>query len=330
MVSTLAVTNFFPSPAHPVSGTFIERQVAGLRQVGVDVDVMIVDREGAGMKVYGGLGKRVRAKVSGSSYDLVHVMYGGVMAEIVTRATDIPTVVSFCGSDLLGEHSSGRLRAAAAGYGVWASRQAARRASGVVVKSANLRDALPAGVPARRVKIIPNGIDLERFRPLPRPECQERLEWQADTFHILFCDRDAPVKRFDLAVAACEALRARGVDTELHVLRRVPHEEVPLWLNAADVLLLTSVHEGSPNIVKEALACDRPVVSTDVGDVRARIEGIDGCWIAEADPSDLANNLEAVHRGPRVVSGRASVYDLSLEAVAARLQQFYLEILNGG
>jgi teichuronic acid biosynthesis glycosyltransferase TuaC len=107
----------------------------------------------------------------------------------------------------------------------------------------------------------------------------------------------------------------------------VPHEEVPVWLNASDVVLLTSLHEGSPNIVKEALACNIPVVSVDVGDVRERIQGIEGCYLVDPEPGDLAAKLQMVHAGSRRVVSRIKIQELSLERVALQLKKFYSEVL---
>lgn len=329
-ISVLAVTNIFPNPRSPSSGTFVERQVFGLRRAGIDVEVMFVDRESEGMASYRRVPGRVRNALAGGAHDLVHVMYGGILADLATRAATVPTAVSFCGSDLAGAKRSGVVRELTAGYGVRASHRAAKRATGVIVKSANLRDALPVGVDPARVRIIPNGVDFERFRPLPGDECRRHLGWADEGFHVVFHDRGDPDKRLDLATAACDELRRRGVPVQLHLMTALAHDEVPQWLNAADVLLLTSLHEGSPNTVKEALACDRAVVSTDVGDVRERIEGIEGCWMADADPTDLAVKLAAVHRRPRprTVAGRAAVSELSLEAVARRMGEFYDHILE--
>lgn len=329
-ISVLAVTNIYPTAGSPSSGTFVERQIAGLRRAGIDVGVVFVDRESEGMAAYRTVPGRVRAAVTDGTYDLVHVMYGGVLADLATRAATLPTVVSFCGSDLLGAQRAGWLRRLTAGYGVRRSHRAARRATGVVVKSANLRDALPDDVDRTRVRIIPNGVDFERFRPLPGQDCRRGLGWADDEFHVVFHDRGDPDKRLDLAASACEELGRRGVAVRLHLMTNLAHDEVPQWLNAADVLLLTSLHEGSPNTVKEALACDRPVVSTNVGDVGERIGGIDGCWIVEPDATDVADKLAAVHARPRprTVGGRSAMSSLSLEAVARRMGDFYADILE--
>jgi len=329
-ISVLAVTNIFPNPRSPSSGTFVERQVAGLRGAGITVEVLFVDRETEGMASYRRAGARVKAAVSGGRHDLVHSMYGGVLADVATRAAGIPSVVSFCGSDLMGAQRSGLVSRATAAYGVRASHRAARRASGVIVKSAGLGDALPGDVDRTKVSIIPNGVDFERFRPLPGQGCRSRLGWGEEEFHVVFHDRGDPDKRLELAGAACDELGRRAVPVSLHLMRNLVHDEVALWLNAADVLLLTSLHEGSPNTVKEALACDRAVVATDVGDVRERLHDIDGCWVAGADAVDLADKLATVHRRPRPrrVAGREAMAGLSLEAVAQRMLDFYAGILD--
>ena len=322
----LAVTNMYPTPHAPTSGTFVEQQIKGLKQIGVEVDVMFVDRKRKGMGVYLGLGSEVRARMRSFQANLIHVMYGGIMADQVTRAVnDVPTVVSFCGSDLLGELLSGSIRRLISGYGVVASRRAAKRATGIVVKSKNLQDALPADVDGSKVRLIPNGVDLERFKPLDREKCREQLGWTIDAFHVLVPVGD-PLKRPELARTAVEIVKRSGIQVEMHELRGVPHEMVPTWLNGCDVIVLSSLHEGSPNIIKEALACDLAVVSVDVGDVAERIKGIKGCYLGLPEPGDLAAKLGMVHAGTRRVAGRVKVQELSLQRIALRLEDFYSEV----
>lgn len=325
----LAVTNLYPTPAHPALGTFVEQQVKGLRDIGVVVDVELVDRATQGMRVYWGAGARVRQRARALGADLVHVMYGGILADEVTReVTDRPRMVSFCGSDLLGELLSGWRRRFISGLGVSASHRAARRADAIIVKSRNLKEALPRGLDLKPVVILPNGVDLARFSPLDRAACRHQLGWSRDGFHVLFpANTGDPRKRPGLARAAMDLLGAQGVPAELHPLRGVPHDQVPLWLNACDAVLVTSLAEGSPNIVKEALACDVAVVSVDVGDVRERLEGIAGSYLAAPDPADLARHLDLVRHGPGRVAGRERMADLSIERVAKRLELLYRETL---
>src|SRR5262245_33718686 len=316
----LAITNFYPTPQNPASGTFVERQIESLRELGLEVEVLFLDRVKKGVSVYRGLPDKVCARLARFEPDLVHVMYGGVMAAQVTRSVhDRPTVVSFCGSDLLGENASGALRKMISRIGVAASFRAARRASGIIVNSTNLFSLLPGEVRGK-TRVIPNGVDLRRFTVLDREVCRAQLGWTAGRFHVLFpANAGDPVKRAQLARAALAELEERGIQTEFHPLRGVRHEQVPVWLNASDALLLTSLHEGSPNIVKEALACQIPVVSVDVGDVRERIERVEGCYLADATPRDLAAKLTLVFDGPRRLRQATGIEELALDRIAIRL-----------
>jgi len=259
-------------------------------------------------------------------------MYGGVMADLVTMTVrDRPTVVTFHGSDLLGEQLSGIARRVIAGFGVWSSSRAARRATGIVTVSERLQAELPTDVDRTKIRIIPCGIDLARFRPMDREACRRDLGWRPDRFHVVFPSNSGnPVKRPALARAAVAAAKQLGVPAELHYLRGVPNTDVPLWMNASDVLLLTSLHEGSPTVVKEALACNLPVVSVNVGDVDEQLRGVPGCHVAPADSRELAMRMRTVYAtAPDVVAERrARVQHLSIERIAARLQHFYADVMT--
>jgi teichuronic acid biosynthesis glycosyltransferase TuaC len=326
----LAVTNLFPTPRLPTMGTFVEQQIVGLQRIGLEVDLMVVNRAEKGMGSYFTMGAALRERIGQFQPDVVHVMYGGVLAERVTSiVTERPVLISFCGSDLLGEQLSGVLRRIVSECGVLASHIAAKRAVGIIVKSRNLEEVLPVSVDRSKVKIIPNGISLKRFIPLDQLDCRKKLGWSLNKFHVLFpANAGDPVKRPFLAQAAIEAANRLGLNAEMHQLRGVPHEEVSIWLNASDAVLLTSLHEGSPNIIKEALACDVPVVSVDVGDVPERISGIDGCHIALPNSDDLAAKLYLVRERGGRIAGRERMQQISLEQTSLKLRSFYLEVLE--
>jgi glycosyltransferase involved in cell wall biosynthesis len=141
---------------------------------------------------------------------------------------------------------------------------------------------------------------------------------------VLFASSNAdPVKRPWLANAAVAEAVTLGVPAELHFLTGVPNSEVPEWLSASDVLLLTSLHEGSPTVVKEALACGVPIVSVDVGDVAERLEPIEGCFLAEPEPADLAAKLALVHRQRKRLDCRAQLEAISVRHIARQVRDFY-------
>jgi len=276
------------------------------------------------MGSYFKIGTELRNRVEQFQPDVIHVMYGGVLSERVTCIVkEKPVVVSFCGSDLLGERLSGVWRTIVSKCGVIASHISARRAAAVIVKSRNLEMALPTTVSRSKVRIIPNGIDFMRFRPLDQMDCREKLGWESNKFHVLFpANNGDPVKRPNLAQTAVKVTNQFGLNAEMYQLKGVAHEEVPIWLNASGVVLLTSLQEGSPNVIKEALACDVPVVSVDVGDVRERLHGIEGCYIATPDPQDLAEKLRLVGLQRDRIAGR-----ISLEQTSVSLSRLYEEVL---
>jgi glycosyltransferase involved in cell wall biosynthesis len=317
-VRILAVTN--------LRAPFVKKQVESLRKLGVDVDLLEVDRTHGGRRVYSMLGRRVRQVVAEWRPDIVHVIYGGVMADVVTRrVTQMPVVITFCGTDLVGGNEGHKLlKRLSVRYGVIASRRAALRARSIVVESKRLLAALPSGIDRARVWIVPDGVDLELFRPLDREDCRRQLGWGEDEKHVLFpASRTRPEKQFWLAKSAVEGLRAAGRRIQLHELVGVPHEHVPVWLSAADAVVMTSTHEGSPNTIKEALACNVAVVSVDVGDVHEWIDGIEGCFLAEATPEDVAEKLARTLDTTSRIDSRGAVSGLALACIAERLRDVY-------
>jgi glycosyltransferase involved in cell wall biosynthesis len=348
-MKVLAVTNMYPTPSAPTNGVFVEQQVKGMLSIGLQVRVVLIDRRQEGAVAYYRMAPKIRRAIADFEPDLIHVMYGGVMADRITRQKGLPPViVTYHGSDLMGDNLSGLRRKLVSYYGIYCSKTAARRASGVVVVARHLIKRLPECVRQQKVRVIACGIDLERFKPLDQHSCQQQLGWASDRSHILFASNSGdPVKRPWLAQAAVEQLNKKGVRAELHYLSGVSYSDVPAWINASNVFLLTSLHEGSPTIVKEAIACGVPIVSVDVGDVAERIEGIEGCCLAKAEPEDLALKLRWVlehgrtghGRSSRPASpvsdseekpnGRACVESLSHVDAARQLYQFYEEILAG-
>jgi glycosyltransferase involved in cell wall biosynthesis len=328
----LAITNMYPSPARPWMGTFVEQQVKGLVSAGVEVSVLYFDRKSEGPFIYYRMARRIHEAMATFDPHLIHVMYGGVMADQITRQRGLPpVVVTFHGSDVLGENLSGIWRKLVSRHGVRCSWAAARKAQGVVVVARHLKRALPADVDCRKVRVIPCGIDLDQFKPMDRETCRRQLGWNPGSFHVLFpANTGDPVKRPWLAQAAVQALKTHGVEAELHLLSGVPYAEVPCWINASDVLILTSLHEGSPTVVKESLACNVPVVSVVVGDVAERIAGVEGCHLAAAEPQELARKLLAVWKRKGRINAGPALSALSIRNVAGQLKTFYGELLDGG
>ncbi len=165
---------------------------------------------------------------------------------------------------------------------------------------------------------------------MPLEEARERLNFSQDKRLILFAaDPCNPVKRYTLAKEAVEKLK-EDFSVELIAARAVPHSLMPIYMSACDALLLTSLHEGSPNVVKEALACNLPVVSVDVGDVRDRLHEIEGCVVCANDsPETIAQGLAQVFIRQQRVSGREAVRHLDEKLLVEKLISVYEQAVAG-
>ena len=139
----LAITNVYPTAAFPARGVFVQEQIKGLRLIGVEVRLLFVNRRQEGPLAYYRLRSKVRNAIAEFEPDAIHVMYGGVMADQIVRRHHLrPVVVTFHGSDLLGENLSGWVRRLISSYGVYCSRRAAKTAEGVIVVARHLVGAL--------------------------------------------------------------------------------------------------------------------------------------------------------------------------------------------
>ncbi len=179
--------------------------------------------------------------------------------------------------------------------------------------------------------VIPCGVDLNVFRPYDRDEARSRLGWPRNKYLILFpFDPARRVKRYDLARAAVEQLKLNRGDVELVSVSSVENTEMPWCYSAADVMILCSDSEGSPTSVKEALACNLPVVATDVGDLSEILRGVVGSRLCKQDVSDIAFNLReviAISRSGRC-QGRTAMARYDQALTAQRIINVYKDVLG--
>ena len=156
------------------------------------------------------------------------------------------------------------------------------------------------------------------------------LGWSPEEKIVLFNAGTSPrVKRLDLAEQSVELLRRRIPNVSLKVLRGLtPHDELPLHMNAADCLLLTSDFEGSPDIIKEALACNLPIVSVDVGDVKERTSGVKQTAIVARDPAAIANEIALILSSNERSNGREKISELDASKIRDAVIRVYTTILE--
>jgi glycosyltransferase involved in cell wall biosynthesis len=289
-----------------------------LRPLGVEYDVLFINGRGSRWSYLRAVGE-MRRRLCARRYDLVHAHFGlsGWVARWQGR---VPVVVSFMGDDVLGQlRRDGSITPLGRFYQA-SSWVLARLVSSVIVKSGEMRSKLGLG----SAHVIPNGVDLELFRPMERAEARRRLGLDPSKKFVLFpFDAALENKRFDLIEAA--VARARQEIPQLEILKvcGVPRAQMPLYLNAADLLVLASHSEGSSNVIKEALAVNLPVVSVEVGDAAELIGPVEGCHLVPRQVEPIAARIVDVCRLGSRSRGRESVTRLSMENAAQRIVEVY-------
>jgi len=301
----LVVTNMWPSPDAPARGSFVRDQVEALRALpGVDLEVFAFPPGD-----YARAAGRLRRRHRRDRFDVVHAHFG-LTAWPALAVPAAARAVTLHGTDVR-HPRSGRITRAVLG-----------RMDLVAAVSGELAAELPPprDASARRA-VLPCGVDTRRFRPLERRAARERLGLDADGRYLLLpADPARPGKRAD---------RAREVtgDATLLALGAVDPAEVPLWVNAANAVLVPSDAEGFGLAVLEALACDVPVLATPVGVHPVALEGIDGTLCAPFDATAwrhaLAPHLE--HPDPRV-QGRSRAALWSAGRMAERVAAAWAEL----
>lgn len=320
----LMITSEWPEAGAAATTNFIRRQAEFLSAAGVSVDVFAFRGSKRPLN-YLAAWSRVWPKLDADRYDLVHAQFG--QSGLLALPRRLPLVVTLRGSDLLGIISDRRGRNTLKGRLLQrATRYVARKADAVIVVSEHMRDRLKTRAP---VHVIPSGIDLERFKPMPQAEARRALGFDLDAKLVLFVGRTHQArKRYTLAQRAVDLLNER-LPAKLVVAWGVPHDKIPLYMSAADVLVVTSMQEGSPNVVKEALACDLPVVSVAVGDVPERLRDVEGTELcADERPETIAAALERVLRRGGRVAGRLAVGNLDEKLLTERVIEVYRSVLS--
>ena len=301
----LIVTSMWPSASEPARGSFVRDQVAALQGMpGVDVDVFAFPPKG-----YARAARELRRRFGDERFDVVHAHFG-LTAWPALAVRHAARVVTLHGTDVRHPRSR-RITSASLG-----------RYDLVAAVSAELANHVPHGH-RHRLAVLPCGVDLDRFVPMPRREARERLGLDAGGRYLLFpADPARPAKRPDRARELADAAGAK-----LLVLGRVHPFEVPVRVNAADAVVVPSDHEGFGLAALEALACDVPVLATPVGNHPLALDGIEGTLCAPFDLDVWRAALEPhlAADDPRV-AGRARASLWSAERMARRVLEAWIEV----
>jgi len=291
-----------------------QNQGDSLIEAGCEIEYF--DISGSGIFGYLKNSIRFRRTVRRVKPDIIHAhyAYSGLLASISFAGK--PVITSLMGSDV---NDASHLSLLLIGIFIrffW---------SATIVKTKKTANKIQF----KKVYIIPNGVDFEVFKPVDQSSAQSGLGWSADVYNILFpADPARPEKNFNLCQKAIDILKNTTPGIQLHFLVGIHPSEVFIYYNAADVLLLTSISEGSPNVIKEAMATNCPVVATDVGDVSEIIQNTDGCYVTSFSPVEIAGKLKIILERKIRTNGRENIRHLESKIIASEITGVYNTILN--
>ncbi len=310
IVRALVVSNMRPDAAHTARGRFVRDQVAALRELG-DLEVELEEFPPGPRELARAAGE-LRRRHRGSRFEVVHAHFGLTAWPALAVRAEI-RALTMHGTDLADPRT----------------RLLTRAALPLIDLPAAVSAELAARIQGRaraRALVLPCGVDTERFQPLDRAAARAELKLGGEGPVLLFpADPARPEKRYDRAAAVAELTGAR-----LLVLDDVAPERVPLFVNAADAVLVPSEREGFGLAVLEALACDVPVLATPVGVHPEALAGIAGTLCAPFDTAVWSRAL-APHLtgGDARVAGRAAAQRFSARAMAERVRDAWLSRLHG-
>ena len=291
--------------------TFVVEQVESLKKHGVEIDFFGV--RGKGLFGYISNLSALKKKIDLFQPDLIHAHYGlcGLLANLQRK---VSVVTTYHGSDI---HSKGmplffsRLSIMLSVYNIFVSKYLQ----------------IQSGCRGNKQCIIPCGVDLDIFQPMDRTKTREFMKWDIQGKYVLFSGTfDNAVKNSQLAIETVEQME----NVHLVELKGYDRKQVCNALNASNCLLLTSFREGSPQVIKEAMACGVPIVSVNVGDVKESMDGINGCYITTYDVFEVITNLRQAIDFNGKTNGRERIISLGLdnETVAKRIVKIYKQILK--
>jgi teichuronic acid biosynthesis glycosyltransferase TuaC len=305
----------FVSSGNHVTGIspIVKNQGESLRRMGIDVIYFTIS--GKGFYGYFKSIFKLKQVIRLEKPDLLHGHYS-LSCFVSLFASRKPVVASLMGSDTEISFLMKIMIRMAAKY-FWKI---------TIVKSKSMK----VRIGIDNVHVIPNGVDFTRFVPLDQLECKMMVGFDKAKKQVLFMANPARYeKNYELALKAFEVVKLGfNSEIELKVVYNIPHENVPQYLNAADIVLMSSRWEGSPNIIKEAMACNIPIVSTKVGDVEEIIGFTSGCFLAESDVKELSGKIKLALEFNGRTQGRTRIAHLSNELIAERIINIYQKSLQ--
>ena len=285
-MKVLILTAIYPSAGNPACGSYVHTQSVSLRRAGIDVEILVLTHRFRKL-IYPMAILQLRERLARTPVDLIHAHYG-LVGLVARTQSKVPLVVTYHGSDILGWVDKHGKRGLGGEAIALACRLLARHVDAAIVQS----DEMARKIQGAHTHVIPHEVDLEIFKPIARAQAKAALGLDPETKYLLFAaNPKVGVKRFPFAKAVADLMARHDPSMKLIVVSHETQERLALYMSACDALIFPSFQEGSPNIVKQAMACNLPIVATDVGDVRQVIGTTHHCHICSPVVPEFAAKL---------------------------------------
>ena len=292
-----------------VISPFVKEQGDSLKEIGLDIDYFLIKGKGITgyLKNYFNLIRLVK----NNTYDIIHAHYG-LSGLLATFQSHVPVVITFHGSDVNLNRTN-----------FYLSFLASRLSDANIFVHESLSKKL--SLFSDKAEIIPCGVNLNLFKPIDKLASRDKLGLDHNYNYVLFSSSfNNKIKNAALAKLALSNFE----NIILLEMKGYSREEVHLLMNAVDILIVTSYSETGPLVVKEALACNCPIISTDVGDVKELANGTKNCYIVEYDAKQIEQRIRDILSSNKKSDGRAAVKHLSLEKIATDVYSVYQRVLK--
>ena len=287
---------------------YVHEQIESIKDLGIEYDTYFIEGRGilGYLKNYSSMIKKIK------SYQpsMIHAHYGlsGLLASLQRK---IPIVTTFHGSDI----------------NVKSNRVFSYIASKLSAENIFVHENQPAKINYKdKIHVIPCGVNGKIFFPLDKHEARKKLSLEKNKKYGLFTGSfENAIKNYPLAK---EAIIKSSNEIELLELKDYTREEVCLLMNAVDFLLMTSFTEGSPMVIKEAMCCNCPIVSVDVGDVQSVIAKTENCYVSIYNSEELSQYIDMVLVLDERTQGRENIEKYSLDKIAIKVFQIYKKVIK--
>ena len=301
----------------------IKSQGESLIKSGIEIDYYTINR--GGIKGYFKNIFALRKFINNNNYQIIHAHYGlSAIVAFFSKKRKQKIIVSFMGDDLVGSNDYNGNIEVMSKYVVKLNKFFAKYfyhynivKSDEMLKVLNLTNSM----------VISNGVDFKKFYDIPKAKAKSYLNEDLAIRKVLFCsDPKRPEKNYKLAKKAVESLSDKSV--VIRSLSGIDQEKLVYYYNSSDCLLLTSFHEGSPNVIKEAMACNVPIVSTDVGDVRDVIGNTEGCFVTSFEQKEVTDKIKNALLFNKKTNGSDNIKHLEESVVAQKIINIYKKVLE--